>query len=163
MTTLTATPIVATNKVITPLTKAKLQDLVPAAFQSEANPKMSKHYQFVNTAEIISKLQKAGLKPFLANQLRYRQDKNDNVGYQMHKITFYHPDLVIMNAKGQIEEMFEVSISNSHNGYSKFSLFGSFYRLACDNGMLCMSNDMGHIVTRHMGEGVGDIQILLIN
>ncbi len=161
MSTAVAAPILATNKTIIPLSNKDLQDMVPVAFQSEAHPKMSKNYQFVNTSSIIKQLSKAGLKPFRATQLRYRDEKNQNNGYQLHKITFYHPDLVILNTKNQIEEMFEVSITNSHNGYSKFSLFGSFFRLACDNGMLCMSNDMGHLVVRHMGEGLSDLPALL--
>lgn len=145
--------IEATNKTLIALSRKKLKSLVPSAFQKSAHEKMSKHYQFISTANVIKLLEKAGFIPFTAAQIRFRKE-NINEGYQFHTISFYHPDLVILNKKEQIEEMFEISVSNSHNGYSKFSLHGSFYRLACDNGMLCMTNDLGHLVTRHSGDSL---------
>lgn len=145
--------IKATNKTLISLSRQKLKNMVPAAFQKAPHQKMSDKYQFISTEKIISLLEKAGFKPFRANQINYRKE-NDFEGYQFHKISFYHPEMIIFNTKGQIEEMFELSIANSHNGFSKFTLFGSFFRLACENGMLCLTNDLGHLVTRHMGDGL---------
>src|SRR5690606_20974660 len=74
------------------------------------------------------------------------------VGYQSHAVSFYHPDFVVINGKGQIEEYFQITVKNSHNGFSKLSIMSGFYRLVCDNGMLAMSENLGHIVTKHIGK-----------
>jgi hypothetical protein len=137
-------------KIPNELNKAELKEIVPAAFVTKPHPKMSNRYQFINTEQVIDKLIEDGFKPFGADQLRYRDEKNPNNGFQFHEISFYHPNLVIMNEEtGKIEEVFEVIVTNSHNGYSKFSLYCSFYRIISDSDMLCISNDLGGIITNN--------------
>lgn len=145
--------IVATNKTFNPLSIDDLKNIVPAAFQTKPHARMSNRYQFINTMDVVEKFIDAGFLPYSGNQINFRKETSLQ-GYQFHKVTLFHPDMVVLNSRGQVDEYFNIEILNSHNGYSKFALHGSFYRLACDNGMLALSNDLGHIVTRHTGENL---------
>jgi hypothetical protein len=143
------------NEVITQIPKEigkeQLKELAPSAFVSKPHPKMGNSYRFVNTEDIIDKLIEDGFKPFNASQLNYRKGGNLNESYQFHEVSFYHPNLVVLNDDDKsIEEIFEVIITNSHNGYSKFRLYCSFYGLKNNNDMLCISDDLGGIINKNM-------------
>jgi hypothetical protein len=145
---------IASNKKIQSLTNEDLLQFVPSAFAEKPSSKTSERYSYINTMDIVDKLRSIGLVASEAHQVRYRDLANQSLGFQKHSISFIHPEMTVINKKNQIEEMFEVRLVNSHNGSSKFSLFASFLRLACDNGMLCTSGDMGELITRHTGQGL---------
>lgn len=148
------TLLIAQNKSINSYSLKELKQKAPSAFSKTPAPFTSKRYAYVSTVDIIKKLESIGFIVTEANQLRFRDEKNLNLGFQKHFITLYHPDFIVLNKNNQVEEMLEIRLVNSHNGSSKFSLFASFLRLACDNGMLALSNDMGSIVTKHIGGNV---------
>lgn len=125
-----------------------LEQLVPAAFTTKASPSTSKKYKFVSTLNAINALQTLGFKPVDARQKNLR---HGNIAFQKHYITFIHPDHVVKNNKGQIEEVIQIHIINSHNGSSRHRLEVSLYRLVCDNGMLGLGKNFVSMDLRHMG------------
>lgn len=133
---------------LVPLTDEELKTKVPAAFSTKAASSTSAKYRFVSTIDVINALKKMGFNAVDARQKHLRQGP---IHFQKHYITFVHPDHVLMNENGLIEEILQIHIINSHNGTSLLSLNVSLYRLVCENGMLGLGKNFVDLTLRHMG------------
>lgn len=129
------------------ISKKEIKEKAPALFTKSPHPKMSDHYKFVNTESVVKHFQDIGFVIFDATQLNLRKSDNNNEGYQLHGILMYHPNLVFINEEtGILEKIFQIFITNSHNGYSKCAIHCSFYNIANNSDLLCVSDEYTEIV-----------------
>lgn len=130
-----------------PMTLDEIQQIVPAAFAEYADESnVSAKYVFISTADIVADMTALGFKPIWAAQRRGKDSP-----FKKHWIKFYHPDHCITRPDGKIEEVFEVTVSNSHDGRASFNLRAGIFRLVCENGMMALDHDLGFIRLRHTG------------
>lgn len=141
-TTITRFPSV-TNP--TGLTKAQMATY-PSIFAKAAHPKMSERYTFLSTADVLEPLLKEGYVVTHATQRATRH------GHRDPKFTRHLVRLRRVDDKPLVGDVFpEVQLSNSHDGQSRFQLFGSLLRLACLNGMAFSTLEFKGVSIFHKG------------
>lgn len=135
------------HRIDNPMTLNEIQSIVPAAFAEYADKtNVSEKYVFISTAQIVSDMKALGFEAIWAAQRRGKDSP-----FKKHWIKFYHPDHCIKRDDGTIEEVFEVTVSNSHDGRASFNLRAGVFRLVCENGMMALSSDLGFVRLRHTG------------
>lgn len=124
-----------------------LKEKAPSIFTEKAHPKMSHWYKFINTNTVLRKLYDLGFVSYDANQVNYRDESNDNNGFQYHCVYLYHPNMVILNTnESSIESLFELILINSYNGTSKCTLNCTLYDVYFDSDTLCLSDNFTEII-----------------
>ncbi len=131
------------------LTDSQLRSRVPSAFAETPWHGMSDRYAYVPTSDIITRLGREGFHPIRADQAKTRiPGKSD---YTLHSLVFRHQDsLMIDRTLGT--EIFEIHLTNSHDGASRYILDPGIFRLVCLNGAVAKSADFGSFSVRHSGQ-----------
>lgn len=124
---------------------AQLQRYAPAALSTQAHPRTSKYYEFVNTMDVIEGAKAMGWRPAAAGQ-RIAQSDPSEAMYGRHVIKFEHPDMKMDNG-----DKLQMVMVNSHNRMAKLRLDIGVYRLVCSNGMIIKvpGHDYLEIIERH--------------
>lgn len=140
---ITRTPILITGK---QLSIEELKSSVPAAFATHASPKMSDRYAFVSTMQTIKPLLDAG---FVITGAGQRATRRRNPAHTRHLLR-----LRPIEAKPLVGDTFpEILLINSHDGQSKYSVYGGLFRLACLNGLVVSLGDSAQAyLRRHVGD-----------
>ena len=141
------------------LSITQIQEMAPQAFATTAKPGVSQKYSFLPTSRIIEDMDKLGWKVSAAKAGKYRNA--DNKGYGNHFIGFFHPDIFIKDAEGNIEAYPQVVVFNSHTGRGSFRFEMGIFRLVCSNGMVIKSSDMGSFQLKHTGYTFEELQNLI--
>lgn len=103
---------------------------------------VSDKYSFIPTIDAVNFLRDAGWTPIEAKQGAPRLFEKMN--FQRHAITFTKPELDLGDRRLQM------TLYNSHDSGSSYTLSGGVYRLVCSNGMVVGSNQAEYR-HRHMG------------
>lgn len=133
----------------TSLTLESLRKTCPSIFAGNPSPKMSERYAFVSTAAILEPLLKAGYIITQADQRSVRRDGRNPL-FTRHQVR-----LRKKGAKPVVGDAIpEVVIVNSHDGQSRFQIFGGLFRLLCLNGLVVgvagLSDASGKLI--HLGD-----------
>ena len=125
-----------------------LRRKVPAAFAEEpAYDKVSKHYSFLPTTDVLHILQDEGWEAWSARQVACRTWSDEHA---KHLIRLRHGDLTPRKT-GLRDSFPEMLLINAHNGCGSYTLQGGIFRMICSNGMVVSESDFGRIHLRHMG------------
>jgi len=108
---------------------------VPAIITTSHSENLSARYLQINTMNIIEELQKADWQPF--NYFSKKQ-------FGFHMINFGTP-----TSKFQ-EGNIDLTLTNSHDGTTRFKLYVRVYRLVCSNGLIAPTDAFG-VNFKHMG------------
>jgi hypothetical protein len=110
----------------------KFRASVPSLFAASPSPKMSERYAFVSTAELLAPLlDKGGYEVTAANQRATRRSGRDP------RFTRHMVRVRPATAKPMVGDVLpEVVITNSHDGQSRFGVYGGLFRLVCSNGLV---------------------------
>jgi hypothetical protein len=141
------------------LSIAEIKSMAPQAFAETAKPGVSQKYSFLPTSRIIEDMDRLGWKVSAAKAGKYRN--SDNAKYGNHFIGFFHPDIFIKDAEGNIEAYPQVVVFNSHTGRGSFRFEMGIFRLVCSNGMVIKSSDMGSFQLKHSGYTFEELQYLI--
>jgi hypothetical protein len=141
------------------LSIAEIRTLAPQAFAETAKPGVSQKYSFLPTSRIIEDMDKLGWKVSAAKAGKYRNI--DNQAYGNHFVAFFHPEIFIKDAQGEIEAYPQVVVFNSHTGRGSFRFEMGIFRLVCSNGMVIKSSDMGSFQLKHTGYTFEELQHLV--
>ena len=134
------------------LTPAAMTQLVPAAFAAAPDAmRTSKHYTFINTAQVLSALIDAGFQPTKAQQMRVRG--GGSADHARHMIRFSH----VRDSITLVDAVPELVLINSHDGTSSYTLRAGLYRPVCTNGLLAQIGDYGLIHVAHRGNIVANV------
>ena len=105
-------------------------DLLPAVNSTEAAPKLSDSYGFMNTREIIDHMGTLGFEVVKAKQVIARN--KDNMAYKKHLLNLRKVD-----SKPVLGEVHpEIVILNSHEGTASLKMMFGLFRLVCANGLI---------------------------
>lgn len=133
------------------LTLDEVRASAPAAFASHASNKMSDRYAFVSTIQAIQPLLDSGFEITGCSQ---RATRRRNPSHTRHLLRLRPGGI-----KPIVGDVFpEVVLINSHDGQSKFSVLGGFFRLACANGLVVPMSVggkpglTGSYLRRHVGD-----------
>ncbi|SFR52695.1 DUF932 domain-containing protein [Thiomicrospira sp. ALE5] len=129
---------------MTILTPEKLHQLAPAAFATQPDNQVSKRYGFVPTIDVVDALKHEGWYPVRALQTNVRDEAKRAV--TKHMIRFRQdPDrqLVVGDC------LAELVLTNSHDRTAAYQLDLGLFRLACSNGMVTQTGDLGGIKVKH--------------
>jgi hypothetical protein len=119
-----------------------------AALSAAPAPTVSSRYEFISSADIISKFAEEGWRPTHAEVAAPR--KRDGL-YAKHMIDFRHPDMQEIN--GAVPR---IVLVNSHDGSSSASVLAGVFRFVCSNGLV-VGNTAGKEVVRHTGDAAADL------
>lgn len=141
------------------LTKQEIAEKAPAVYTTQPHPKVSDKYSFLPTHQLIDDMEKLG---WSVSDAKMATTKN-NVQrmYGKHLITFFNPDIVIKDEKGDVEAYPQVVVVNNHRGYGKLRFELGVFRLVCSNGLIVKEKDMGSFVLRHMGYSFEELRVLV--
>ena len=131
------------------ITRGRLGGIAPSIFASEHKAGLSAKYIFVPTIEIVDEMEKQGWLPVKAQEMRTRNANNQ--GYQKHMVRFRNFDEGMGNTLTVGDTLFEIILTNSHNGTSAFIFNMGMYRLVCDNGMVVSESAFDAVHVRHSG------------
>lgn len=116
------------------LTEENVREICPVAFaQAPTSSKVSKHYNFINSATIMQDLKKLGWLPVKALQREAKPGVSSI--FSKHMIIFEHPEMLI---EGENEDNAKVRIvlTNSHDGLQAFRFNLGVFRAVCENGLV---------------------------
>jgi hypothetical protein len=135
---------------MTILTPEKLQQLAPAVFATAPDHQVSDRYGFMPTINVVDALQQQGWYPVRALQTNVRDTSKRNL--TKHMIRFRQdPDRQIKVG----DCLTELVLTNSHDRTAAYQLDLGLFRLACENGMVTQTNDLGGIKVKH-GKNIVD-------
>jgi hypothetical protein len=113
----------------------ELEVVAPAAFSQSAAPHVSDRYTHVRTADIVERMLDAGFTITNATQQKTQKRTAGKEAFQKHRIDMRMPDANGgSRALGQVFPT--VSLINSGDWSSTFSMAVGLYRLICTNGMI---------------------------
>ena len=123
------------------LSTESLRSVVPAAFATKPDPRVSESYRFVPTHDIVTKLSEYGYRPVSAiNPVRKSNGRTGPLVPSLvgaHMITF-EPETPVSNKEGRLQ----VVLINAHNRTKRFRLAAGFLRFVCSNGLIAGSGDL---------------------
>lgn len=119
----------------------------PALAQHPA-PTVSSRYQFVSTAEIISRCAEEGWQVASATR---SDPRKRNSAFAKHMIDFRHPDLAPIH--GAVPR---IILTNSHDGSGSARFMSGVFRFVCSNGLV-IGNTIESATVRHTGDAAADL------
>jgi hypothetical protein len=137
----------------------KIKELAPAAFRMPnegAQSGVSKHYQFMTTAEIIDGLSGMGWGVYSAMQ----QKSKKNPETTKHMLRFRHKEFGSLGIKGNVPEILLV---NSHDRTTSLSFHVGIFRIICSNGLVVADETFNKFRIRHMGTTFNEVRGLITN
>jgi len=132
------------------MTRDDLRDVAPSIFTRSPYHTMTDRYRVAATADVVDLLEGIGLFPVRARQSRCRQ--LDKRKYVKHLIRFRRSEDI---DAGMATEIPEVVLTNSFDGTSAYRLNVGLWRVACLNGLVCPTGELGGISVRHSGDDLG--------
>jgi len=126
------------------LTHNRLHQVAPAIFAEQPSKAVSDRYGFVPTISVVDELQDQGWYPVRAQQTHVRNDTRKMIA--RHMIRFRQdPDRQIKVG----DSIAELVLVNSHDRSAAYQLDLGLFRLACSNGMVTPSGNLGAIRVKH--------------
>ncbi len=136
------------------MTEDQLRKAAPSIFATEPWNQVSAAYKFIPTYQILENLRAEGFVPVKASQSRSRIEGKGEFTKHMIRLR-QRSNLFGFKELGQ--EIPEIVLVNSHDRTSGYQLHAGIFRLACLNGMVVKSADMGTISVRHSGNIIDDV------
>ena len=121
------------NQAVTTLSEDQLRRFAPSIFATEPYEGMSDRYGFIPTIDVVRALADVGLLPVKASENYVRNP--DKAGYAKHTLRFRN--VTDAGKKFYVgDSVFEVALTNSHDGSSAYVLEPALFKFACSNGLL---------------------------
>lgn len=141
------------------LTPEQIKERAPQVYTSAPFDKLSGKYTFLPTFQIVEDMAKLG---WLVSDAKTMKSKNViQKQYGKHMVMFFHPDIHIKDADGNIEAYPQILIQNNHRGWGRFKFEIGVFRLVCSNGLVIKSQDFGTFEMRHLGYSFEELKELV--
>lgn len=142
----------------TGLTRTALQDYAPAAFTTERDPtRTTERYTFASTIDLVRRLHERGYTPVYAAQNKARRI---NRAYTLHRITLArlsNSDMLLDPRGSDYPIHYGITITNSHNGSSRFTFSAGLHAKVCSNGLVIPLEGAERLSRKHIGNWTTDI------
>lgn len=133
------------------LTHEQIRSKAPSVFCDVPATSLSEKYRFIPTSEVLEGMEEAGFNPVMASQTTARHSNRRYTN--RHLLRFRHDDIK-PTKDGEIPE---VCLYNSHNGTCSYRLMFGIFRMVCSNGLIVMSDSIGEVKVRHIGNVVDNV------
>lgn len=130
-----------------PLSDDSIRRRAPSVFAEKPSPNVSERYAFIPTTQVLALLREAGWVPVFTAQSKARVEGGGD--FIRHMLRFQAADARKDMKVG--DSVFEIGVSNSHNGTSQYSFFAGLYRLICSNGLTVADSVCERFKIRHQG------------
>lgn len=139
----------------TPMTESEIRSAAPSVFAQGAHDSRSARYSFISTGEVLKALESEGFGVFKAEQSRCRlADRKEFTKHQI-RIRPLTGSNKIQNERGA--SVFEIVLTNSHDGASGYKLDGGMFRIACANGLVVPDGLGQSQRVRHTGDVTSNV------
>lgn len=129
----------------TALTESQMMAHAPSIFATDSHYSRSDRFSTIPTIEIVRGMEKEGFRPYSVGQCISRDESRQN--FTKHMVRFRHAEIGMVNGS-----LFEVVLVNGNDGSAAYRLEAGVFRIACLNGLLVKSDDMGSLKVRHTGD-----------
>lgn len=116
----------------------------PSVFAEEPVAKVSRHYKFIPTLQLIEDFRKLGWEVNRARQQHSRTDPT----HTKHMVVLRNASLPQLNGLA-----IELLILNSHNRTAAFNFMLGLFRFVCLNGVIVSDRIFDSVRLRHIGGG----------
>lgn len=127
------------------INNALIEKIAPSIFATKPWERMSEHYGFVPTIEVIDMLRREGFAVTRVMQSRTRIE--GKAPFTKHMVRMRHLSYIDQPA----QEIPEIVIINSHDGRCSYQFHAGIFRLVCCNGLIVKSSDFGNLKMKHVG------------
>jgi hypothetical protein len=131
------------------LSRDDLRHLAPSIFTRSPYHTMTPKYRVAITADVVDSLERNGIFPVHAQQSCSRA--TDRRAFVKHLIRFRRSEDIDANVAAEIPE---VVLTNSFDGTSAYRLNAGLFRVACLNGLVCPTGELGGVSVRHSGDDI---------
>lgn len=129
----------------------RLQERVPALFATSAHPKMSQHYGFTNTYELLKFIEPRG----------YVLDSVQQTGrgpFAKVMVKMHHQDSIRHNG-----DRAQLILLDSHDGTSPCKLMLGFFRIMCSNGMIVGNTLFEHKIKHNQPDVQAQLMLAVLD
>jgi hypothetical protein len=134
----------------------QLASLAPSIFAQDRHESCSERYTYIDTSAVLQTLIKEGFMPVAVQQGGSRIEGKRE--FTKHVVNFRHRRDMERAAPRHVGEVYpEVSLLNSHDGTSAYTLAMDLFRLVCLNGMQVNDGTIERIKVPHKGDVGGQI------
>ena len=139
-----------TNNMIMPMSLETAKEKAPGIFADKPASRVSKHYKFTSSLQLIEHLDSTGWKLVDAKQSVSKKADPIYTTYGTHIMKFAHPEIYMKDGNGGIEGRPQIIILNNHNGDRPLQIEAGCFRLVCSNGLMIKTQDFGTVKERHI-------------
>ena len=129
----------------------QLAGLAPSIFADQRHESRSEKYTYIDTRAVLVALMREGFQPVAVHQGGSRIA--GKAEFTKHTVNFRHRREMERAGPRHVGQVFtEVSLLNSHDGTSAYTLAMDLWRLACLNGMCVSDGTLERIKVPHKGD-----------
>ena len=132
----------------------QLRRFAPSVFAEAPHARMSDRYGFIPTSSVVSALREEGFVPVRAQENWVRNP--GNAGFARHALRFRAIDEALAKDFFVGDSVFEIALTNSHDGSTGYVIEAALFRFACSNGLLIADSTVERIAVRHTKHVVRD-------
>lgn len=132
----------------------QLRRFAPSVFAEAPHERMSERYGFVPTISVVNALRQEGFVPVRAQENWVRNESNK--GFARHALRFRAISEDTARAFYVGDAVFEIALTNSHDGSTGYQLDAALFKFACSNGLLIADSTVERIAVRHTKRLVED-------
>ncbi len=133
----------------------QLRRFAPSIFAETPHPRMSEKYGFIPTISVVNALREEGFVPVRAQE-NWVREGSGNAGFARHALRFRAVSEALARDFFVGDSIFEIALTNSHNGSAGYSIEAALFRFACSNGLLIADSTVERISVRHTRRVVED-------
>jgi hypothetical protein len=130
------------------LDEDELRKYVPSIFGDTASPERSDKFKAIPTIDVLRGLSKEGFHPVWAQEQGYRAANPNRRPWTKHMLRLRRFDDTVERLKVG-DTIAEVILKNANDGTSAYALMAGLWRIACLNGMVANTADLGELKVRH--------------
>jgi hypothetical protein len=130
------------------LDEDELRKFAPSIFGNTASPERSDKFKAIPTIEVIRGLAKEGFHPVSVQEQGVRAANPQRRPWTKHMLRLRRFDDTVERLKVG-DTIAEVILKNANDGTSAYALMAGLFRIACLNGMVANTADLGEVKIRH--------------
>jgi len=130
------------------LSEEELFKFAPSIFGDTASPERSDKFKAIPTIEVLRGLSKEGFHPVSVQEQGVRAANPQRRPWTKHMLRLRRFDDQVERLKVG-DTIAEVILKNANDGTSAYALMAGLFRIACLNGMVANTADLGELKVRH--------------
>lgn len=131
-----------------PLSDGEIRRVALSIFAEDKHGSRSGRYTYIPTIEVLDGLRREGFEPFMACQVRTRDDSR--MEFTKHMLRLRHGSRIGGDTAN------EIILVNSHDGTSSYQMLAGVFVFVCQNGM-AVGDTIEDLRVPHRGDVTGQV------